>query len=89
MPATAVVYAPYGDSVFVVDDGKTSSSLIARQQFVQLGKSRGDFVEVLKGLKPGERVVSAGAFKLFNNQAVVISANPTPEFKTEPTPSDS
>ena len=89
VPATAVVYAPYGDSVFVVDDGKTSSSLIARQQFVQLGKSRGDFVEVLKGLKPGERVVSAGAFKLFNNQAVVISANPTPEFKTEPTPSDS
>lgn len=89
VPATAVVYAPYGDTVFVVDDGKTSGSLVARQQFVQLGKSRGDFVEVLKGLKPGERVVSAGAFKLFNNQAVVISANPTPEFKTEPTPSDS
>ncbi len=89
IPATAIVYAPYGDTLFVVDAGKTPESLVARQQFVQLGKARGDFVEIVKGLKPGERVVSAGAFKLFNNQSVVISPNPTPEFKTEPTPTDS
>lgn len=87
VPAVAIIYAPYGDTLFVVDekDGK----LVARQQFIQTGKALGDFIEVTKGLKTGEKVVSAGAFKLFNNQAVVIGAKPTPEFKANPTPTDS
>jgi membrane fusion protein (multidrug efflux system) len=87
VPAAAIIYAPYGDTLFIVDekDGK----LVARQQFVQIGKARGDFIEITKGLKPGEEVVSAGAFKLFNNQAVVIGKKPTPEFKVNPTPTDS
>jgi len=87
VPAAAIIYAPYGDTLFVVDekDGK----LVARQQFIQTGKALGDFIEVTKGLKAGEKVVSAGAFKLFNNQAVVIGTKPTPEFKANPTPTDS
>ncbi len=70
IPATAVVHAPYGDSVFVVEghDG----ALVARQQFVKLGDTRGDFVAVAEGLQPGQRVVSAGAFKLRNGSRVVI-----------------
>lgn len=89
VPSTAIIYAPFGDTVFVADKDKQTGALKARQQFVRLGKSRGDFVEVLDGIKVGESVVSAGAFKLFNNQALVISDKPTPEFKTEPTPADS
>ncbi len=87
VPSASIIYAPYGDTLFVVEekDGK----LTARQQFIQTGKAMGDFVEVTKGLNAGEKVVSAGAFKLFNNQAVVIGDKPTPEFKTTPTPTDS
>jgi membrane fusion protein (multidrug efflux system) len=62
---------------------------VARQQFVRLGKTRGDYVEIVDGLKAGEQVVSAGAFKLFNKQALVESKLPTPEFKTEPKPTNS
>jgi membrane fusion protein (multidrug efflux system) len=87
IPTTAIIYAPYGDTVFIAD--AADGGLVARQQFIRLGQSRGDFVEVLDGLKAGEQVVSAGAFKLFNKQALVVSKMPTPEFKSEPKPTDS
>lgn len=87
VPAAAIIYAPYGDTLFVVEE--KDGALTARQQFIQTGRTLGDFVEVTKGLKAGEKVVSAGAFKLFNNQPVVIGTKPTPEFSTTPTPSDS
>lgn len=89
VPSTAVIYAPFGDTVFVIETGDKPGSMRARQQFVRLGKARGDFVEVIDGLKPGEKVASAGAFKLLNGQAVTVSTMPTPEFKQEPNPSDS
>lgn len=77
-PATAVVHASYGDSVFVVEDGK--SGKIARQQFVRLGTARGDFVAIADGVKPGQELVTAGAFKLRNGSPVVINneVKPTP-----------
>jgi membrane fusion protein (multidrug efflux system) len=77
IPLTSVLHAAYGDSVFVVEekDGAT----YARQQFVRLGRARGDFVAVLDGVRPGQRVVSAGAHKLLNNQPVVIEGRPTVE----------
>ncbi len=89
VPATAVIYAPFGDTVFVIEPGETTGSFKARQQFVRLGKARGDFVEIVDGLKPGEVVASAGAFKLLNGQAVTVGTLPTPEYKLEPTPADS
>lgn len=75
VPLTSVVRASYGDSLFVVDekpgpDGKPRK--VARQQFVKLGASRGDFVAVLDGLKSGEEVVSSGAFKLRNGLPLKI-----------------
>jgi len=88
VPSTAVIFATYGDTLFVVEKEKEKDTLKARQQFVRLGKSRGDYIEIVDGLKAGEMVASAGAFKLFNGQAVVISKTPSPEFKTEPTPVD-
>ena len=89
VPATAVIYATFGDSLFVIEQGEQPDSLKARQQFVRLGKTRGDFVEILEGLKAGENVASAGAFKLFNGQSVTLSTQPEPEYKLDPQPSDS
>jgi membrane fusion protein (multidrug efflux system) len=73
-PATAIVHAPYGDSVFVVEKG------VARQQFVRVGVARGDFVAITDGVKPGQELVTAGAFKLRNGTRVTINndVKPTP-----------
>lgn len=89
VPSTAIIYAPFGDTVFVIEKDKKSNTFKARQQFVRLGKARGDFVEIVNGLKAGDVVASAGAFKLLNGQAVTIGKLPTPEYKLEPTPADS
>ncbi|MGW8161620.1 MAG: efflux RND transporter periplasmic adaptor subunit [Desulfobulbales bacterium] len=92
IPATAILYAPYSDSVFVIEErtdkqtGKPSKFL--RQQFVRLGERRGDFVEVVSGLKADETVVSTGVFKLRNGQAVIIDNSLNPEFKLAPQPSN-
>jgi membrane fusion protein (multidrug efflux system) len=121
VPTTAVIFAPFGDTVFVIEkdngqahpdkagddkikteqnkakqdkDAKNQTAqtqqggLKARQQFVRLGKSRGDFIEIADGLKAGDQVVSAGAFKLTNGQSVVISKTAQPDFKAEPKPID-
>jgi membrane fusion protein (multidrug efflux system) len=90
IPATAVLYAPYSDSVFVVEEKKDEetgeTALVLRQQLVRLGEKQGDFVAVLSGLKEGEYVVSTGAFKLRNGQSVVVDNTLEPEFKHQPTP---
>ena len=90
IPATAVLYAPYGDSVFLVEEkkdektGKTGKAI--RQQFVRLGENRGDFMAITEGLQGGESVVSTGVFKLRNGMAVEIDNSLAPEFTLNPTP---
>jgi membrane fusion protein, multidrug efflux system len=97
VPATAIVHASYGDSVFVVEDKKPGSPgmdrtpdgkpvKIARQQFVRTGAMRGDFVAITKGVTPGQEVVSAGAFKLRNNAPVVINNTVQAKPELAPTP---
>jgi membrane fusion protein, multidrug efflux system len=87
IPATAVLYAPYGDSVFVLeDDKKGKGGKVLRQQFVRLGEKRGDFVAISSGLKPGESFVSTGVFKLRNGQAAVVDNKLAPQFKQAPRP---
>ncbi len=87
IPATAVLYAPYGDSVFVVEASKErTGGKVLRQQFVRLGEKHGDFVEVNSGLKGGETIVSTGAFKLRNGQSVVINNRLAPAFSVSPKP---
>jgi membrane fusion protein (multidrug efflux system) len=92
VPVTAVRYAPYGDSVFVVEEktapnGETSKVL--RQQFVRLGRAQGDFVVVVSGLAPGETVVSTGVFKLRNGLAVTVDNSLAPQPSLKPTPANS
>ena len=92
IPATAVLYAPYSDSVFVVEEKVSEKSgqpaKVVRQQFAQLGEKRGDFVAVLSGLKAGDIVVSTGVFKLRNGQDVVVDNALAPEFKLNPKPAE-
>lgn len=87
IPSTSVLYAPYGDSVFVVTEAKEKNGgKVLRQQFVRLGEKRGDFVAVTGGLKEGEPIVSTGVFKLRNGQAVVIDNKLAPSFQQAPKP---
>jgi membrane fusion protein (multidrug efflux system) len=92
VPATAVIYAPYGDSVFVVErkliKARGRVGDVARQQFVRLGETRGDIVSVVSGLKPGERVVTSGAFKLRTGTEVAIQRGMAPDAKLAPNPKD-
>jgi membrane fusion protein (multidrug efflux system) len=92
VPSTAVLNAPYSDSVFVVekapDNSTAASGLIARKQFVRLGQRLGDYAAVEAGLKEGDMVVSTGAFKLRNGQPVTIDNSLVPEFDIAPTPKD-
>lgn len=89
VPLTAIIHAPYGDTVFVIEDDTEKGGLKARQQFVKLGKSRGDFIQILDGLTEQDDVVSAGAFKLYNGQAVVVSDTPALDYQLQPEPEDS
>ncbi len=88
IPGTAVSYAPYSDSVFVVEkkkDEKSGQEVTAlRQQFVRLGEKRGDFVTILSGLNEGETVASTGVFKLCNGQFVVVNNSIVPSFELQP-----
>lgn len=92
VPGTAVSYAPYGDSVFVIEkkkDEKTGKeSQVLRQQFVRVGEARGDFVSITKGLEGGEQIVGTGVFKLRNGIPVVINNDLAPKPQLNPKPAD-
>jgi membrane fusion protein (multidrug efflux system) len=92
IPGSAISYAPFGDSVFVIEkkkDPKTGQeSQTIRQQFVRLGEARGDFVSITNGLKAGEAVVGTGVFKLRNGMAVTINNDLAPKPEVNPTPAD-
>ena len=93
VPATSILRAPYGNSVFIVEDKKGAPgpggrpAKVARQQFVRIGASRGDFVAIDEGVTAGQEVVTLGAFKLRNGASVVVnneiqlspSQTPTPQ----------
>ena len=92
VPVSAISYAPFGDSVYVVEemkgpDGKSYKGV--RQQFVKLAGSRGDQVGVVSGLKPGEEVVTSGAFKLRPGAAVIVNNKVQPSNSATPRPANS
>jgi len=92
LPASAINYAPYGDSVFVITDlkdptGKTYRGV--RQQFVKVEGARGDQVAVISGLNPGQEVVTSGVFKLRNGAAVQVNNKVQPGNSPAPKPEDS
>jgi membrane fusion protein (multidrug efflux system) len=92
IPGSAVSYAPYGDSVFVIEkqkDPKTGKeSQVLRQQFVRVGEARGDFVAITQGLKAGQELVGTGVFKLRNGMVVTINNDLAPKPELNPKPAD-
>lgn len=92
LPASAISYAPYGDSVFIVTelkDPKGQSYRGVRQQFVKIEGSRGDQVGIASGVNPGDEVVTSGAFKLRNGAAVEVNNKVKPANNPAPKPEDS
>ena len=91
LPASAISYAPYGDSVYVVSElkgpgGQTYRGV--RQQVVKLGPSRGDQIAIASGVQPGDEVVTSGVFKLRNNAAVLVNNKVQPSNNPAPKPED-
>ena len=90
IPSTAVLNAPFGDSVFVVQEKPgapgAQPSLVVEQRFIRLGTRQGDYVAATDGVKAGERIVSTGAFKLRPGMPVVIDNSLAPEFTFETKP---
>jgi membrane fusion protein (multidrug efflux system) len=92
VPTSAISYAPYGDSVFIVEQvaGPNGQRYLGvRQQFVKLGSSRGDQVAVVSGIQTGETVVTSGVFKLRNGAAVKVNNAVQPGNNPAPKPEDS
>lgn len=92
LPTTAINYAPYGNSVFIIEDmkgpdGKSYKGV--RQQFVKIGPARGDQVAILDGVKAGQEIVTSGVFKLRTGASVVVNNAVTPSNSAAPKPEDS
>ena len=92
IPSSSIHYAPYGDSVFIVEELKDSKGKTfrgVREQFVKLGQAQGDLVSIVSGLKPGEEVVTSGVFRLKNNVPVIVNNKIQPGSEITPAPADS
>jgi membrane fusion protein (multidrug efflux system) len=92
LPQTSVSFNPYGESVYVIEEGGKGAdgkpTLTAKQTFVTVGETRGDQVAILKGVKPGDLVATSGQLKLKNGSAVVINNTVLPSNEAAPTPAD-
>lgn len=90
VPATAILYAPYGNSVYrLVESEEAASGKIVDQSFVRIGRRLGDFVAIEEGVREGDVIVSAGAFKLRNKAPVRVNNDLAPEPETHPNPPNS
>jgi membrane fusion protein, multidrug efflux system len=92
IPATAIHYAPYGNSIFIITEMKDQAGKPyqgVREQFIKLGQSRGDMIAVTAGLEPGEVVVTSGVFRLKNGLPVIINNKIKPDEELAPNPADS
>jgi len=92
IPATAIHYAPYGDSIFIVSEMKDPQGKEykgVREQFIKTGQSRGDMITVVSGLKPGDEVVTSGVFRLKSGAHVNVNNQIKPGTDLAPNPADS
>jgi len=88
LPQTSITYNPYGNTVFIVKESESSPDLTVNQQFVTLGETRGDQVQILQGVNEGDVVVSAGQLKLQNGSAITVNNSALPKDDPNPKPKD-
>lgn len=81
VPASSVLTAPDGSTTVMVAGGDG----LAHQQAVKLGIRNGDDVQILEGLKEGDRVVSNGAYGLPDKTKIKIEAAEAPAEEGKPT----
>jgi membrane fusion protein (multidrug efflux system) len=86
IPATSVLSAPYGDSVYVIEPAPANMGQVVRQQFVRTGQARGDLITIESGLKAGQKIVSSGGFKLRNGMSVTENNDLVPKSEKAPKP---
>lgn len=91
IPTSAVLSAPYGDAVYLINEQVTNhvTNLVVQQTFIRTGRTHGDFISVESGLKAGDHVVSAGLFKLRNGVNIQLNNETTPKPQLTPNPTDS
>ena len=91
IPTTAVMRAPYGDAIYLIETHEANgvTNLVVQQKFIRTGQSQGDFVSVESGLEPGDQVVSAGLFKLHNGASVQVNNTNAPPSSLAPNPPNS
>jgi membrane fusion protein (multidrug efflux system) len=90
IPATALLSAPYGDSVFVLNasTNAAATNLVAQQTFIRTGRSYGDFVSVEQGLQAGQKVATEGIFKLRSGMPIVENNQMVPPLSEHPSVSN-
>ena len=92
LPQTAVTFNPYGESVYIVEQGEKGPDgkpvLVARQSFVTVGDTRGDQIAILGGVKEGDMIVTSGQLKLKNGSTVIINNSVQPSNDAAPKPVD-
>src|SRR5207302_605418 len=71
VPQSAVQHGQQGLWAYVVNDQQR-----AETRAIEVGESNGDSAVVSKGLGPGDRVVTAGQYRLQNGAAVTVSSAP-------------
>lgn len=91
IPVTAISYAPYGDFVYLIEDGKSADGepvKTVRTQTVRVGEKRGNLASIVDGLKPGQEVATSGLFKLRPGATVFVNNDFAPAETLNPTPED-
>jgi membrane fusion protein (multidrug efflux system) len=88
VPQTALSFNPYGDSVWVITDGD-GGTFAAERRLVEVGRRRGDLVQIDGGLEVGERIATSGLLKLRNGSTVNVNNEVQPSAESAPKPPNS
>ncbi len=88
VPATSIIFAPYGNSLFVAEKNESGDGLVAAQRFIRLGETKGDYVEITNGIEAGDEVVTTGGFKLRNGMSIEVHNEKGLEYSADPKPVD-
>lgn len=73
VPVNSIRYAPYGNTAYSLVKDSATPPFDVQAETVELGRTKGDLIEVTKGLKIGQEIIASGTFKLFPGIKVFIN----------------